>query len=304
MIRSWRFRLALVLILILAGIWIVPASRWAIIGYLKREHFYEGRPTSYWSNEIQTYVALRSAPGRPVTLWDRTLVFFGIRLRRVKPSILDGMAEGLPVLIDLINSENTEVSREAMIAFIMLAPMREEAIPSLKDAVRTENSSFALRALGNIGPKAYPVLYEALQDERSDVRACAATQLQCLGPAAKSAVPILIELLNDTDDDVRGSAALGLSGAGPDAEAAVPALIELLGDEDEIVRGRAAFALGRIGPAAKPAVPILIEALKDKSDWVYPAAAIALTEIDPKAAETAGASRILSQSAGPAANSP
>jgi HEAT repeat protein len=288
----------------LAGIWIVPVSRWGNIGYLKREHFYQGRPTSYWSNEIQAYVALRSAPARPVTLWDRMLVFFSIRPRRVKPSILEGRAEGLPVLIDLIKSNNIEVSREAMIAFTMLGPMGEEAIPSLREAVRTENSSFALRALGNIGPKAFPVLYEALQDDRSDVRACAASQLGSLGPSANSAVPTLIELLKDTDDDVRGSAALGLGGVGPDAEPAVPALIELLGDKDEIVRGRAAFALGRIGPAAKPAVPILIEALKDKSDWVYPAAAIALTEIDPKAAETAGASRILSQSGRPAANNP
>src|SRR5438128_846362 len=104
MIKSWRFRLALFLVLILAGIWIVPASRWGIIGYLGNENFYEGRPTSYWNSQILTYL-VRSARGNPVTFWDRIMAFIGIpprpspQIQPMKPSVLEGNPATIPVLI-------------------------------------------------------------------------------------------------------------------------------------------------------------------------------------------------------------
>src|SRR5262249_43958257 len=45
---------ALVLFL-LAAIFLLPASRWRIIGWTKGESFYRGRPTSYWREEILFY---------------------------------------------------------------------------------------------------------------------------------------------------------------------------------------------------------------------------------------------------------
>jgi HEAT repeat protein len=303
MIKSWRFRLALFLVLILAGIWIVPVSRWGIIGYLKREHFYQGRPTSYWRSQIEAYFG-------PTTFFHRLLLRLGVHERIVRPSILGPKPAAVPVFIELVKDGNDYVSEQAILALAATGPAAEDAIPSLNEALRGENHSnrkAAAFALGCIGPKSAPVLSDALGDERKDVRSHAALALGYSGgPTANSAIPTLMALLKDEDENLRYKSAETLGLLGPSAKSAVPALIALLNEYPNAHpadRSKAIIALKGIGPEAKAAVPILIDLMKD--DILAPDAALALTQIDPEAAEKAGASRILSTRAGgPAADGP
>jgi HEAT repeat protein len=55
-----------------------------------------------------------------------------------------------------------------------------------------------------------PVLIEALQGEKSDVRANAAIALGKIGAEASSAIPALLEASKDKDSDVRMGAAIAL----------------------------------------------------------------------------------------------
>src|SRR5262249_58971281 len=125
---------------------------------------------------------------------DEFLNFIGTRNKHVKPVILEGRREAFPVLFDLVKAEDSFVSREAIIALGILGPEAEEAIPSLTEVLRGKNScnsEAALRSLARIGPKGWPVLCEALQDERSEIRASVANALGRYGLPPKFALPIL-----------------------------------------------------------------------------------------------------------------
>jgi hypothetical protein len=51
--QRWRVWLGLTILLLLIGaVFLLPAAHWRVIGWLKGEAFYQGRPTSYWDSEI------------------------------------------------------------------------------------------------------------------------------------------------------------------------------------------------------------------------------------------------------------
>src|ERR1043166_149159 len=51
--RRWKLWLSL---LILAGsLFALPAVHWRVIGWVRGEAFYQGRPTSYWSMECSQW---------------------------------------------------------------------------------------------------------------------------------------------------------------------------------------------------------------------------------------------------------
>src|SRR5262249_40577366 len=49
----WRLWLVLVLLLLVAGLALVPQVRWPIYGWFRGEAFYQGMPTSWWAQEIR-----------------------------------------------------------------------------------------------------------------------------------------------------------------------------------------------------------------------------------------------------------
>src|SRR5438105_3973061 len=50
--RSWRLLIGMTSLLLIGGLLLLPAVRWRVIGWVKGEAFYQGRPTSYWSKEV------------------------------------------------------------------------------------------------------------------------------------------------------------------------------------------------------------------------------------------------------------
>jgi len=59
--RRWRSWLALlVLLLLVSSLLLVPSVRWAVHGWLKGEAFYQGKPTSYWREQILSHLEARA----------------------------------------------------------------------------------------------------------------------------------------------------------------------------------------------------------------------------------------------------
>ena len=59
--HRYRLFVAIGVILVLALAFVVPDSRWAIRGVLRNEHFYRGKPTSYWK-EVHSASHISTSP--------------------------------------------------------------------------------------------------------------------------------------------------------------------------------------------------------------------------------------------------
>jgi hypothetical protein len=126
--RRWLVRLLVLVILAAFIVWLEPTR--VIWGWLRGEAFYQGRPTSYWENEIgrwqsrtcaKGYYELPVLPGSPrlylvvetahyqrTKPWDRFIDSEGYG-PAPWPKLLDGDPAGRPVLQDLLNSASPHV---------------------------------------------------------------------------------------------------------------------------------------------------------------------------------------------------
>ena len=180
----------------------------------------------------------------------------------------------------------------------------------------------AAEAVANYGPRAVPLLQDAVRDDQPQVRRSAALTICLLGPEAREVVPALIEafadadlgtrrpflmnallctrehalpalplmreFLDDEDFHTQYWACRVLAALGPQAAPAAPRLIELVADGVTSVRRNAALALGQIGPAIGAAgLQVLIRALRDPSQIVREDAVIALGNLGRPFAEPA-----------------
>jgi HEAT repeat protein len=198
----------------------------------------------------------------------------------------------VPVLIELLKSEDEVVVDDAARSLGLQGPRAKGAVPALAD-----------------------VLTRHLEDHGGDLDAkvSAAQSLRRIGSDAKSAIPALIGALRhrrvvrqeDGGVEVGGrcdcaiakAAAETLGSLGPAARAAIPALIEVvrIADADDVdwsytyLRQAAILALGQIGPDARVAIPVLRDfILEDPTKtWCQPEAAIALYRLAPDGKEIA-----------------
>jgi HEAT repeat protein len=176
----------------------------------------------------------------------------------------------IPLLVDLLRHQSFSIRRSAVDELIDLAPHTESVQPSLRRALRDDDSAVAgdaARALGALGKRASPsvgALVTTLSHEDPYVRIYAAEALASIGPGAATATNTLAEALGDPVPGVRWAACEALASIGPAAQSAVPQLIEALDDEYLYVRIFAAGALGSIGPKAQSAR----EALKASGRWI------------------------------------
>lgn len=218
-----------------------------------------------------------------------------------------GKETAVPMLIELLSTNITDVREAAFDALGEMGPAAKAALPALTEILRgpvtaadTVNDGF-YGGFYSQGPKAdamqtvcflseLPEASDAIIASTSLFRGngekglCPALLFQAMGPNAKPAVPALINLLQETNRMNRGYVAKALGAIGPSAATAIPALAGLLEDKNQFVRISAAEALGHLGPSA---VPTLVQALQNK-DWLVRA----------KAAEALGA---LGSAAAPAA---
>jgi hypothetical protein len=232
-------RITLWAVLALAGltlaIFVEPTG--VVRGWLRGEHFYRGRPTSYWRKKVVKHVY--PAPQTEVDPQDDP---------SAPPFPRPYEAAAVPVLIDLLGDEDDEVRYWSCSTLFWIGPDASEAVPTLATMLRSDNlydRRNAVHALAAIGPKsgaALPELIEALKEEDAYVNWHAAFALAELGPEAKEAMPALLDLLHS--DRAKESY------LGPGTRGKFTPVNDKVGD-------MASRALDRIGPeaAAKAGVP-------------------------------------------------
>lgn len=152
------------------------------------------------------------------------------------------------------------VTAEAAIA---LSYMGREALPALREALRSPDAVVrreALRSIGKLKDRAplemeavLPLLLAGLSDPDPSVRAVGATYLGIIHEAPEQAVPALTRALTDPDPEVRRASAAAL-GSFESAEAApaLPALRRASTDRNEDVAREAGRAMMKLqGPPEK-----------------------------------------------------
>jgi RNA polymerase sigma factor (sigma-70 family) len=177
---------------------------------------------------------------------------------------------------------------QALMALGAIAEVDRTVVPVIRDSLKDKSAnvrSFAVLALGQIGPDATPMVKGMLKDPSSQVRRSTAQVLVQFGPAM--AVVALAEMLRDPDQNLRQNATHWLTQLAKqgmkdsEAKAAVAAIIPALRDPSISVRQYAIQALAAFGPAAEGAVPALMDALDDRTLNMY--AITALGSVGPPA---------------------
>jgi HEAT repeat protein len=158
----------------------------------------------------------------------------------------------VPVLLDLLDSEQLKIRRRAVWALVAVGPV------CAKDIVRMA-----------------PFGDELADDGALEVLA------KFPGEEGRS-IAVMRVALKGSRSVSRGQAAKGLGLWGPTAAVALADLRGALGDNEEAVRWRVCEALGRIGLRAKSALPDLARTLKDSSARVRVAAALAIYRLTKK----------------------
>ncbi len=154
----------------------------------------------------------------------------------------------------------------------------------------------AVLKLGWLGPEAAPALAELKQAMLASEEVLRHDVFNTLVRIGPKAVPVLADALKDHSRELQWRAVNALLRLGPEATLAVPALADCVRNAPWYqLRIRAAMTLGRLGPLAREALPALTAAAKDGANdggrtWradrptsVCEAAIGAVRRIDPKA---------------------
>src|SRR5262249_40423050 len=111
------------MILVLGGVLLLPSARWRIVGWVRGERFYEGRPTSFWREdgkdvaEFERSIArslLSRPPRAPPSPWWQE---WRDRLHQCLPSdqtwvlLLKADETALPVLLELADDPDADVRK-------------------------------------------------------------------------------------------------------------------------------------------------------------------------------------------------
>lgn len=243
----------IIVVCVVGALWLDPTG--VLMGYLKGEPFFDGRPTGYWER------SLRADPATRVSAIER---------------MEQCGEEGVDVLKSLLNSANgvsAEVRWTAAEILGKIGPDAERAGSALLAALEDPDPhvrAIAAASLAKVGvpaDEAVPALTRMLETDQKVVAGRALSEYR---GAAKSALPALVAVLIDKslDSETRWNAARTLGKLGPDGVEAIPVLVDSLKDDAATVREHAAEALGDIGPAAADTVPALVAVLDDPATRV------------------------------------
>ncbi len=267
--KKWGLTAAGLMILAAAAYVLFEPSG-AVLGRLRGESFFDGRPTGYWA---------RSLCGDPATAVDA--------MERLR----EGQADSVPVLIELLedtgpNSAELRWTAAELLGEIGVAakPASGALLTALTDPdphVRAV-AAHSLPAIGVAADQAIPALTAMLETDQQMVAARVMSQYTA---DAKPALPDLIEVLTDTslDSETRWNAARTIGKIGADAAEAIPVLVVCLEDEVDTVREHSAEALGDIGPPAGSAARALAAVLNDPATRVRRDAVRSLGQIGDEA---------------------
>lgn len=201
-------------------------------------------------------------------------------------------APAVPALTKLLDDEQLDIRREAILALAAIGEAAAPAVPALAKSLDCEvNNAPATYALGTIGNLPADVQAKIEKNAKSSdavlatVSAWAIARVNPDDPKAmRRALKRLIGQVMGGSPEMRRAAANGLLALEPDPEIARPlweAALEKADDESKMAAMDAMASLGA------PVVPRLIESLEDPK--LRPYAAAILARIAPKSAEAAEA---------------
>jgi hypothetical protein len=220
--KRLRIVIALFLVLFVVAILAIPENRLTISGYIRGEHLFKGRPTSYWRYKVEQYIFwCEHRRPRAKSTWEKLFSFISSSDRDPKPDVLWGNPKAVPVLIDLTRERNNlRLFVEAYQTLSTLGRSARDAIPTLKEDVKDEDTYRSMRALivlRQMGPDGVPIVIGALKDDRPQIRIQAAAELGRIGLDARVAVPDLIQALEDKEEGVSTWAAISLTAIDPES---------------------------------------------------------------------------------------
>ncbi len=275
-----------------------------VSGWLAGDSFLAGRPSRYWAKQLQggpsaTAEALailekNGTDAMPV-LSEIYKNSPGEARSEVRWTALELLGKKSPLPVEAqstmlrgVNDPDPHVRSVAIAAVSKAGIPAENAVPMLKELLRSEHSVVAARALSEFRAAAAPALPElvaAMHDEKlpTEARWNAARTIGKIGPNAVSAVQDLIDEMDDPADTLREHAAEAIGDIGPTAaELGVPALRKALTDHYVKVRRDSVRSLGYIGEGARPAAEDMLLLLKDPEALVRDAAEKALKIVAPE----------------------
>jgi hypothetical protein len=225
--KKWLWLVPLV-VAGLAVVLLVPGVRWRVLGVLRGEAFYQGRPTSYWRNEYVEWVEHGPRPGTlnhlpTPTLFDQLKSLLPRPLPRLPFSVLSQDPKALPVLIELLTAEDPDVRMFTAYSLKRMGSPARVALPHLTPLLHDENGGTRQNAADAVVQVATDgdmagLLEEMLSNQDPYVRM---TTAECLGKRRLvEAAPALRAALGDPDEDVRKAAATALNNLGAEADAA------------------------------------------------------------------------------------
>jgi hypothetical protein len=133
----------LCLTLLLVALLLLPAVHWRVIGWVKGEAFYQGRPTSYWSREagnlMQIGAMVWGSPKASVVIpqwqrqpsWIEQYLPTGIGNSSTEFALFKKDEEELPVLIELLHDPSAQVRLVAAQSLCHFGPEAEFAAERL-----------------------------------------------------------------------------------------------------------------------------------------------------------------------------
>jgi HEAT repeats len=164
----------------LAGFGLAVLACWSVYlvpPLLRGEHFFRGRPTSYWSQLIQEWHEDNCGKNWKTPWPDVLFEQVGIGRNPFNtPAVLGSEDEALPVLYELLHDDSDVVRDNAVLAFTIRP--REQARPvflaALQDRCDDVRATAALElgflAEGSPDPEAWAAILGALTDDSDIVR--------------------------------------------------------------------------------------------------------------------------------------
>jgi HEAT repeat protein len=256
----------------------------AFLAFHSREPSYHGKRLNAWLDDYIRFNAAQQAghAGSNPEAY-----------QKVQAALASMGTDTVPFIIQRLASQDEGWSKRYRTWWTNAPAWSKRILPAPALQFSEYGYGSASSALYLAGPKAIPLLTNALQHPNWSVRETAIDALHShssLSNSMLSAVPAFTAALSDPSSHVRLFSAGILGNCGSAASNAVPALIICLHDSDTdakaspgsrtYVRAWSATALGKIGPVASNAVPVLKPMMQDSDANLRMVSTIAVWRID------------------------